>query len=218
MQDLRCDVDPQGDTILVLRCPNIKQPVWEPTDEVSKPKQKNKIRRRMFFGSAFMSDTEDGRSDDENAHKPTPEPVAPTIESNVPKDTDSAESHGENGERNEIQFRLCSRHLSLASPVFKTMLNGNWKESTPPSDWSDCQVLYKLAATEWDAEDFLLLMNIVHGFNQRVPLSIDLERLGRISVLVDYYQFQKVTQLAVGLWISKLSGNLPKKYGRECFT
>ncbi|KAG6202096.1 hypothetical protein E4U35_005478 [Claviceps purpurea] len=218
MEDLRYDLDPQGDTILILRCPNTKQPVWEPADEVSKLKKKNKTRRRMFFGSAFMSDTEDGHSDDENAQEPTPEPIAPTIESNVPNDADSAEAHGENAERNEVQFRLCSRHLSLASPVFKTMLNGVWKESAPPSDWSDCQVRYELTATEWDAEDFLLLMNIVHGCNQLVPLFIDLERLGRISVLVDYYQFQKVTQLAVGLWIDKLSGNLPTKYGLECVT
>ncbi|KAG6177670.1 hypothetical protein E4U36_007057 [Claviceps purpurea] len=218
MANLRYDLDPQGDTILILRCPNTKQPVWEPADEVSKLKKKNKTRRRMFFGSAFMSDTEDGYSDDENAQEPTPEPIAPTIESNVPNDADSAEAHGENAERNEVQFRLCSRHLSLASPVFKTMLNGVWRESAPPPDWSDCQVRYELTATEWDAEDFLLLMNIVHGCNQRVPLFIDLERLGRISVLVDYYQFQKVTQLAVGLWIDKLSGNLPTKYGLECVT
>ncbi|KAG5918869.1 hypothetical protein E4U61_001381 [Claviceps capensis] len=232
MQDLRYDLDPQGDTILVLRCPNIKQPVWEPTDEVSKLKQKNKIRRRMFFGSVFMSDTEDSYSDDENAHEPTPEPIAPTIESNVPNDNDIAEAHGENGERNEVQFRLCSKHLSLASPVFKTMLNGVWKESAPSSDQynrsakplsplqndSNCQVRYELAATEWGAEDFLLLMNIVHCQSIKVPYSIDLETLGRMSVLVDYYQCQEATQFFAGLWIDKLSGSLPTTYGRDCVT
>ncbi|KAG5966729.1 hypothetical protein E4U56_001194 [Claviceps arundinis] len=232
MEDLRYDLDPQGDTILVLRCPSTKQPVWEPADEVSKLKKKNKTRRRMFFGSVFMSDTEDGHSDDENAQEPTPEPIAPTIESNVPNDADSADAHGENGERKEVQFRLCSRHLSLASPVFKSMLNGFWKESAPSTDQSngsaktrptlqngpDFPVRYELAATEWDVEDFLLLMNIVHGRNGQVPHSIDLETLGRISVLVDYYQFQEVTKFAVGLWIDKLSGNLPTKYGRECVT
>ncbi|KAG6174849.1 hypothetical protein E4U35_005480 [Claviceps purpurea] len=232
MQDLRYDIDPQGDTILVLRCPNTKQPVWEPTDQVSKLKQKNTIRRRMLFGSAFMPDTEDGRSDDEIAHEPTPEPVAHTIESNVPNDTDSTEAHGEDGERNEVQFRLCSRHLALASPVFKTMLNGSWKESSPPSDQShgsaktraptqngtDCQVRYELAATEWDAEDFLLLMNIVHGRNRQVPYSVDLETLGRIAVLVDYYQCQEVTQFVAEFWIDKIYYTFPATYGRNCVT
>ncbi|KAG6105599.1 hypothetical protein E4U14_005036 [Claviceps sp. LM454 group G7] len=218
MEDLRYDLDPQGDTILVLRCPNTKQPVWEPADEVSKLKKKNKTRRRMFFGSVFMSDTEDGRSDDENAHEPTPEPIAPTIESNVSNDADSADAHGENSDRNEVQFRLCSRQWALESAPSSDQSNGSAKTCPTLQNGPDCPVRYELAATEWDVEDFLLLMNIVHGRNGQVPHSIDLETLGRISVLVDYYQFQEVTKLAVGLWIDKLSGNLPTKYGRECVT
>ncbi|KAG6025926.1 hypothetical protein E4U19_002880 [Claviceps sp. Clav32 group G5] len=97
------------------------------------------------------------------------------------------------------------------------MLNGFWKESVSSSDqdngsaelWSslqsgsDCQVRYQLTATEWVVKDFLLLMNIVHGHSGQVPYAVDLETLGRISVLVDYYQCQEVTQLAVGLWIDK---------------
>ncbi|KAG5966728.1 hypothetical protein E4U56_001193 [Claviceps arundinis] len=136
MQNLRYNLDPQGDTILVLRCSNTKQPVWEP-NEGSELKQKDAMRRRKLFSSVFMSDTEDCHSHGENAHEPTPErqPIAPTIESNVPND--SGEAHGETSDRNEVEFRLSSRHLALASPVFKTMLNGFWKESAPPSDQSD---------------------------------------------------------------------------------
>ncbi|KAG6093288.1 hypothetical protein E4U30_004466 [Claviceps sp. LM220 group G6] len=231
MQNLRYNLDPQGDTILVLRCSNTKPPVWEP-NEGSELKQKDAMRRRKLFSSVFMSDTEDGHSHGENAHEPTPErqPIAPTIESNVPND--SGEAHGEKSDRNEVEFRLSSRHLALASPVFKTMLNGFWKESAPPSDQSngsakpreplqsgtDCQLRYELTASEWDAEDFLLLMNIIHGRNLQVPYSINLETLGRISVLVDYYRCQEVTQFVVGLWINNLSGSLPTTYGRDCVT
>ncbi|KAG5962473.1 hypothetical protein E4U57_006971 [Claviceps arundinis] len=175
MQGMRYDLDPQGDTILVLRRPNTNQPLWEPKDEVSKLKQKNRSRRRKLFGSDFMSDTEDDSSDEQNSHEPTAELIAPTIESNVPND--SGEAHTDNSNRNEVQFQLSSRHLALASPVFRTMLNGSWKESAPSSERSNGstktlsrlqsglngQVLYEMAATEWDAEDFLLLMNIVHG-------------------------------------------------------
>ncbi|KAG5966725.1 hypothetical protein E4U56_001190 [Claviceps arundinis] len=174
MHDLRYELDPQGDTILVLRCPNTKQLVWEPKDEVSKLKQKNETRRRLFSLDS-MSDTEADSSDEQNSHEPTAELIAPTIESNVPND--SGEAHTDNSNRNEVQFRLSSRHLALASPVFRTMLNGSWKESATSSERSNGstktlsrlqsglngQVLYELAATEWDVEDFLLLMNIVHG-------------------------------------------------------
>ncbi|KAG6053395.1 hypothetical protein E4U17_004737 [Claviceps sp. LM77 group G4] len=230
MQDPRYDLDPQGDTILVLRCPNTKQPVWEPADEVAKLKKKNKTRRRKLFGLDFMSDTEDGRSDDQNAHEPTPEPIPPTTESNVPND--SGEAHGENSERDVVQFRLSSRHLALASPVFKTMLNGSLKasgSSSGPCNGSaktraplqvgpDCQLRYELTATEWDAEDFLIVMTIVHGKNRQVPVSVDLETLGRISVIVDYYHLQEVVQVVFGLWIFQLRGKLPTTYGRDCVT
>ncbi|KAG6224474.1 hypothetical protein E4U25_008456 [Claviceps purpurea] len=242
MQNLRYDLDPQGDTILVLRRPNTNQPLWEPKDEVSKLKQKNRTRRRKLFGLDFMSDTEDESSHDEQA----PEPISPSIDPNVPierdmksgsaekdLDTDSQESPQENSDFHEVEFRLSSRHLALASPVFKAMLSGFWKESAPSSDqdngsakpWSplqsgsNCQARYELTATEWVVEDFLLLMNIVHGHSGQVPYSVDLETLARMSVLVDYYQCQEVTQFVVGLWIDKLSDRLPSlptQYGREC--
>ncbi|KAG5942530.1 hypothetical protein E4U59_001072 [Claviceps monticola] len=230
MRDQRHELDPQGDTILVLRCPNKQQAVWEPKDEATKLKQKNKARRRKLYDFDSVSDTEDGRCDDQNAHKPTPETIAPSIESSMPND--SGEAHGDNSDRDEVQFRLSSRHLALASPVFKTMLNGFWKESAPLSDQynisakplsplqndSNCQVRYELAATEWGAEDFLLLMNIVHCQSKKVPYSINLETLGRLSVLVDYYQCQEAIQFFAGLWIDKLSGSLPTTYGRNCVT
>ncbi|KAG6289777.1 hypothetical protein E4U09_004772 [Claviceps aff. purpurea] len=242
MQNLRYDLDPQGDTILVLRRPNTNQPLWEPKDEVSKLKQKYRTRRRKLFGLDFMSDTEDESPHDEQA----PEPISPSIDPNVPierdmksdfaekdLDTDSQESPQENSDCHEVEFRLSSRHLALASPVFKAMLSGFWKESAPSSDqdngsakpWSplqsgsNCQARYELTATEWVVEDFLLLMNIVHGHSGQVPYSVDLETLARMSVLVDYYQCQEVTQFVVGLWIDKLSGRLPSlptQYGREC--
>ncbi|KAG6053393.1 hypothetical protein E4U17_004735 [Claviceps sp. LM77 group G4] len=246
VQTSRYDLDPQGDTILVLRCPNTEQPVWEPKDEVSKLKQKNETRRRIFFGSYYMSEMED-------AHEQTPEPIAPTVESSVLND--SGEAHGDNSERNDVQFRLSSRHLALASPVFKTTLNGSWKESAPSSDTSnngsaktraplqhskskhlqrssgskksaksrkplkngsDSSTRYELTATEWDDEVFLILMNIIHGRNKMVPLSVDLITLVKMSVIVDYYQCQEVTQVFVGLWIDKLSDKLPTScYGTK---
>ncbi|KAG6094459.1 hypothetical protein E4U14_008464 [Claviceps sp. LM454 group G7] len=132
MQNLRYELDPEGDTILVLRCPNTQQAVWEPRDAATKLERKNKARRRMLYDFDSVSDTEDSRSDDQNAQERAPETIAPIIESNMPND--SGEGHGDNSESNEVQFRLSSKHLALASPVFKTMLNGFWKESAPLSD------------------------------------------------------------------------------------
>ncbi|KAG6231600.1 hypothetical protein E4U26_006752 [Claviceps purpurea] len=229
MERSRFELDPEGDTILVLRHPKTEQLVWEPKDERGKQERRNHLLRQMLFGSRVMSDKESDHFDDGNTHEPSPEPIAPTIESSVPHD--SEEAHDDNGELEEIHFRLSSRHLALASPVFKAMLNGSWKESTPALDRSnngsaktraplqlgfDSQVRFELTAEDWDDEVFLILMNIVHGRNALVPLSSDLTTLVKMSVLVDYYQCQEVTQVVVGLWIDKLSDQLPKSYNPEC--
>ncbi|KAG5932555.1 hypothetical protein E4U60_005160 [Claviceps pazoutovae] len=217
MNNSRFEVDPQGDTILVLRCPKTAQPVWEPEDEGAKRKRGNDIpMTKLFLGSQFNFGMDVDPSDDKDTHAPTPGSVASTVESSLPND--SAEAHGENIKREEVKFRLSSRHLALASPVFRTMLNGLWKESAPSSDEPDngCPVRYELTAAEWDDELFLMLMNIIHGRNKLVPLSVDLTTLMKMSVLVDYYQCQEVTQFVVGLWIKELSSSLPKEYGRDC--
>ncbi|KAG5942527.1 hypothetical protein E4U59_001069 [Claviceps monticola] len=217
MDNSRFEVDPQGDTILVLQCPKTAQPVWEPEDESSKRKRGNDIpMAKLFLGSQFNFGMDFDPSDDEDTHASTPETIAATVESSLPND--SGEAHGENIKREDVNFRLSSRHLALASPVFKTMLNGLWKESAPLSGWSDngCSVRYELTAAEWDDELFLILMNIIHGRNTLVPLYVDLTTLMKLSVLVDYYQCQEVTQFVVGHWIKALSNSLPKEYGRDC--
>ncbi|KAG6220834.1 hypothetical protein E4U25_000908, partial [Claviceps purpurea] len=229
MERSRFELDPDGDTILVLRHPKTEQPLWDPKDERGKQERRNHLLRQKLFGSRVMSDEESDHFDDGNTHEPSPEPIAPAIESSVPRD--SGEAHDDKGELEEIHFRLSSRHLALASPVFKTMLNGSWKESARALDRSnngsgktraplqlgfDSQVRFELTAKDWDDEVFLILMNIIHGRNALVPLSSDLITLVKMSVLVDYYQCQEVTQVIVGLWIDDLSDELPRSYNPEC--
>ncbi|KAG6196343.1 hypothetical protein E4U10_001044 [Claviceps purpurea] len=230
MKDSRFDLDPQGDTILVLRRPKKEQPVWEPKKERAKWTRRNNFIRQKLFGSETNPEKDADLSgdphDDESTHEQTPEPIAPDDEPSVPKD--GGDAREQNAKSNEVQFRLSSRHLALASPVFKTMLNGTWKESAAPSDQSkksaktrkppkkdsDSSTRYELTATEWDDEVFLMLMNIIHGRNTLVPLSIDLITLVKLSVLVDYYQCQEVTQFIFRIWMKEFVA--PKSYGPDC--
>lgn len=55
----------------------------------------------------------------------------------------------------DIEFRVSSRHLILASPFFKAALNGPWEESMS-SSVDGCRRIY---AADWDPQAFLILMH-----------------------------------------------------------
>ncbi|KAK4111042.1 hypothetical protein N656DRAFT_712408 [Canariomyces notabilis] len=114
-------------------------------------------------------------------------------------------------EPEEIQFRVSSRHLMLASPYFKKALDGPWEESAP--DTADHH-LY-ISAEDWDPQAFLILMHIIHGRNGQVPRSVSLELLAKIAVLVDYYECYEAVEVFAEIWLRQLKDQVPKKINRE---
>lgn len=95
----------------------------------------------------------------------------------------------------EVRFRLSSKHIILASPYFKTMLGGPWREADE----------LELEADDWDTEALLIIMRVIHGQNQHVPRLIKLELLAKIAVLVDYYECRDAIDLAAEIWIKQLT-------------
>ncbi|KAF4629274.1 hypothetical protein G7Y89_g8873 [Cudoniella acicularis] len=82
-----------------------------------------------------------------------------------------------------VRMLVSSKHLMLASPVFKVMLgNQNLKS---------------------------ILMNIVHGHTRKVPRRVSLRALSRLSILVDKYQMLGVVELFSDTWIQFLKKDLP---------
>ncbi|KAL1853951.1 hypothetical protein Daus18300_011618 [Diaporthe australafricana] len=110
------------------------------------------------------------------------------------------QSTGSKGEDHQVLFRLSSRHLISASPYFRAMLTGPWRENTSRSDDS----LYTLDASDWDEEAFQILMNILHGNFKDLTQSVDLELLGKIAVLVDYYKCHDAVTIYAELWMTGL--------------
>lgn len=132
----------------------------------------------------------------------------------------------ETREAERVQFLLSSRHLSLASPVFSTMLSGGWKESTVLDEWprknagvdnrgtpnSEAQPCYQITTSEWNTEAFSLLMNIIHGHHRKVPPEVELEMLAHFSILVDYYKCHEITEFFAKFWIAKFTACLPRDH------
>ncbi|KAH8126612.1 hypothetical protein LI328DRAFT_166021 [Trichoderma asperelloides] len=183
------ELDPRGDVLLILRHPNQQELVWD-------------------------SSTSTSPDDRQEAGNIADKSIQPKLKAESDELSASLDEPNETDEPEEVQFRLSSRHLSLASPVFSAMLHGGWKESAGlvkqpeqvtkkemrETHSEELQLRYEISATEWNAEAFLLLMNIIHGHHRKVP---------------HYYKCHESIEVFAHLWVDKLSSDLPTSYGRE---
>lgn len=109
-----------------------------------------------------------------------------------------------------VRLRVSSRHLILASPVFRKMLEGPWRESQA------CHgPLREISVGEWDLEAFIIVLDIIHGHHRLVPRSLSLEMLAKVAVIVNYYDCVEVVEVFSDNWLQGLEKDLPKSYGRE---
>tara|TARA_R110002003_G_scaffold46_1_gene3708 strand:- start:12 stop:491 length:480 start_codon:yes stop_codon:yes gene_type:complete len=88
-----------------------------------------------------------------------------------------------------------------------------WSESKPSED----DGLFHITADEWDADAFLILLNIMHLRNRQIPRKLPLEMLAKIAVLVDYYECGEAVEMFTSLWIDHLKNvsALPLTYCRD---
>ncbi|KAM0551759.1 hypothetical protein ACHAPJ_008327 [Fusarium lateritium] len=121
-----------------------------------------------------------------------------------------------NDEPIQVRLRVSSCHLTLASPVFKKMLQGPWSEATPQSvsPTSSTSPSREITATGWNAHALVVVLNIIHCQNHGVPKKVSPSFLAHIAVIVDYYQCDEAILVAVEMW-KKECFHLPKVYGKE---
>lgn len=105
-----------------------------------------------------------------------------------------------------ISYYVSSRHLIVASPWFRRALaKEKWSESV--KDEKDN--LIHLEADDWDSDIFLVLMNIIHLENRKVPQEISLEGLAKMAVLVDYYECDEAVEHFTDKWKQHLGTAVP---------
>ncbi|EHK43254.1 hypothetical protein TRIATDRAFT_166834, partial [Trichoderma atroviride IMI 206040] len=110
----------------------------------------------------------------------------------------------------EIHMRLSRKHLTLSSTYFQELAAIGWEETKVEGGYS-----YTVTAKGWDEEALIILMNIIHGQTQKVPLEVSLEKLAKIAVLVNHYGCQKAVDFYAKVWTSRLQAPLPETYSRE---
>tara|TARA_R110002060_G_scaffold31897_3_gene42533 strand:- start:388 stop:744 length:357 start_codon:yes stop_codon:yes gene_type:complete len=67
----------------------------------------------------------------------------------------------------------------------------------------------------FDPSALKILLDIIHGKTRRVPRSLDLEMLAKVSVLVDDLECHEEVEIFVDIWLKDLPSSPPSEYNRD---
>ena len=104
-----------------------------------------------------------------------------------------------------VRIRVSSKHLTLASPVFRTMLSVKYKEGLN---------LYSQGHAELPLPDdnptaFLIILHLIHGQIKKVPRKIDLWMLTELAILVDKYELSEAVEMLLDYWLQDFESTIP---------
>ncbi|AEO63655.1 uncharacterized protein THITE_2015701, partial [Thermothielavioides terrestris NRRL 8126] len=108
-----------------------------------------------------------------------------------------------------LEVQVCSATMRRASPVWKAMLFGPWKESKPAEgDWV-------ADLPEDDPWPILVILRIIHGAFDEVPEDLSLSELSRILVYTDKYDMVHVLRPMARRWVYALVSRAEHLTGQE---
>jgi len=114
-----------------------------------------------------------------------------------------SETEEEAEEEECFRIKVSAKHLTLSSPVFKSLLLGGWKESSVFLDTGSTE----LTVSGWDLEAFLIVMWMIHSQHQKIPRKISLELFAKITVIADYYKCHDAIRFFSDVWLDSMEGN-----------
>ncbi|KAJ6015255.1 hypothetical protein N7540_009846 [Penicillium herquei] len=147
---------------------------------------------------------EEFAAEDSAAEYPTPE--EPDVEESA-----AEEDFTEASNSNIFRIQVSAKHMILASPVFKNMLTGGWKESITFAKKGSVEV----DAESWNLEALLVVLRAIHGQHYNVPQKITLEMLAQVAVIADYYKCKEPLHILKDIWIRNLDEKIPKAFSRD---
>lgn len=104
-----------------------------------------------------------------------------------------------------FRIQVSAKHLMFASPVFKTILTGDWKESIAYFQKGSVEI----TAETWDIEALMIVLQAIHGQYYLIPETLTLEMLAKVAVIADYYKCQNALYLLTDMWVKKIEGEIP---------
>ncbi|TGO38694.1 hypothetical protein BHYA_0069g00130 [Botrytis hyacinthi] len=106
------------------------------------------------------------------------------------------ETQNECTQLHRCKIMVSSKHMSFASPVFKAMLTGDFKEAVEVREKGRTEI----PLPDDDACAMIIVVNIMHGRFKSVPKYLNLVMFSKIAILVDKYQCHESTEFAAKIW------------------
>jgi hypothetical protein len=117
-----------------------------------------------------------------------------------PAVSERSSSEASDSDLPEIRLKVSSKHLTLASAVFKALLRGDFAESGV----LDAKLPAEVRLPDDEPPALLLLLYTIHGQPKKVPEKFSLNTLTHIAVLIDKYELHEVTAAATDAWFNQL--------------
>ncbi|CVK84799.1 uncharacterized protein FMAN_01726 [Fusarium mangiferae] len=126
---------------------------------------------------------------------------------NLPETSSGLELPKDQDKDLKYRFRVSSHHLTLASPMFRRMLNGPWKESaaartslpetTPETsaEAAEASAVREISTTGWDVHALSFFMDV--------------------AVIVDYYECADAVAIAANLWKNDILASKGDRFPME---
>ncbi|KAI1309177.1 hypothetical protein F5Y03DRAFT_348690 [Xylaria venustula] len=117
----------------------------------------------------------------------------------------------DHGHELPVVYTVCSRTMSRASPVWKTLLYGGFAESRPSSAELASDWLVELP--DDDPKAMKTVLSIIHSRFDSIPRveeSIDLEELYQLTVLTDKYDLTAMLRPWASTWMKSAKGEWEK--------
>lgn len=224
------------DTVTVMTLPEsghcVQSPaeVIEPSPEVIEPpkprskkfKKKDKRSKKPMAiqtppAEPAAEPTPEPTPMEEPAAEPAPEPAPEPTPMEEPVSEQPAvegpavEKIWEPFDENCFYIQVSAKHLIFASPVFKRILTGGWKESIAYLQKGSVEI----TAEDWDIEAFLVVLHAIHGKYKDISRKLTLEMLAKVAVIADYYECKESLYLITDVWINSMEERIPTTYSRD---
>lgn len=177
----------------------------EQTEERKDKKKKRRERKRKAAAQKPAVEAATAAAEDPAAEEPA-------VEETTSEDPATEETVVEGHFAHSCsRIQVSAKHLMFASPVFKRLLTGGWKESIAYFQKGSVEI----TAEGWDVEALMILLRAIHGQYSHIPRKLTLEMLAKVAVIADYYECREALCFLTELWIEKVDEKIPPVASRD---